>query len=240
VLRREVQTYESILRSIAEGAHSPHEIGSKLEQPSSYLSHYLKQLEKLHLIERRLPALLPPEKRATSKQSRYHLKDPYLRFYFRFIAPNLDAIERDLPELLWERIAEQFRAFIGMTAFEDLAREWVLARARAGKLGFLPEIVGSHWTTAAQIDVVAANWRDRILLLGECKWGTDPVRRPMILELEEKARTVIPADDWRVRYVYFGRGGFTEAAREEGKRLNAELIDLARLASDLRAGDGSA
>lgn len=234
VLRRETQTYESTLRAIAEGAHTPHEIGAKLEQASSYLSHYLKQLEELHLVERRLPALLSPEKRATTKDSRYHLRDPYLRFYFRFIAPNLDAIERDLPELLWERIAEQFRAFIGMTAFEDLAREWVLVRARSGKLGFLPEIVGSHWTNTAQFDVAAVNWRDRVMLLGECKWGTDAVRRPVILELEEKARSVVPGDDWRVRFVYFGRGGFTDAAREEADRLEAEIVDLNRLGADLQ------
>jgi len=63
-----------------------------------------------------------------------------LRFYFRFIKPNLEMIELELTDLLWERIGEQtsvssvepFRAFVGVTAFEDLCREWTLTQARAG------------------------------------------------------------------------------------------------------------
>jgi AAA+ ATPase superfamily predicted ATPase len=233
VLRRETQTHESILKAIAAGAHTPLEIGNKLERSSSYLSPYLKQLEALNLVERRLPVLLPPEKRDNSKKSRYHLADPYLRFYFRFITPNLSFIEQELPELLWGRIAEQFRAFVGMTAFEDLAREWVLVQARQRKLGFLPEIVGSHWTNEAQIDVAAVNWRERILLLGECKWGTDPVRRPVVLALIDKARKVVPDNDWQVHYVFFSGAGFTDAAREEAEIVDASLIDLKQLDQDL-------
>ena len=30
----------------------------------------------------------------------YHLADPYLRFYFRFIAPNLNLVEQELTDLL--------------------------------------------------------------------------------------------------------------------------------------------
>lgn len=236
VLRRESQTHESILKAIAGGAHTPQEIGRIMEQPSSYLSPYLKQLEDLRLVERRLPVLLPREKRETTKKSRYHLADPYLRFYFRFIASNMELVEQELSELLWERIAEQFRAFIGVSAFEDLARQWVLAQARSGKLGFLPEIVGSHWTNEAQFDVAAVNWRDKRLLLGECKWGTEPIRRPVILDLFERAKKVIPADDWQVQYAFFGRAGFTDAAREEAETTRADLIDLGRLESDLGMG----
>ena len=55
-------------------------------------------------------------------RSRYYLHDPYLRFYFRFIEPNLETIELELTDLLWERIGEQFRAFVGLTAFEGLCR----------------------------------------------------------------------------------------------------------------------
>ncbi|HUV91171.1 MAG TPA: DUF234 domain-containing protein [Anaerolineae bacterium] len=29
--------------------------------------------------------------------------------------------------------------------------------------------VGSHWSRQAQADVVAINWRERAILLGECK-----------------------------------------------------------------------
>lgn len=235
VIRRETQTYEAVLRAIAAGRRTPQEIGAALELPSSYLSPYLKQLEALRLVERRLPATVPPEQRRTSRNSRYHLADPYLRFYFRFIAPNLDLVEQELTDLLWERIGDQFRAFVGLTAFEELCRAWTLVQARAGRLPLRPELVGSHWSADAQVDVVAINWQERDILLGECKWGAEPVDRAVVRELIEKAPKVAPGSEWRVHYAYFARTGFTDAARAEAEAVGGLLVDLARLDADLRA-----
>ncbi len=233
VIRRETQTYEAVLRAIATGSHTPQDIGAALALPSTHLSPYLKQLEALHLVERRLPATLPREDRRTSRNSRYHLRDPYLRFYFRFIAPNLDMVEQGLMDVLWERIAEQFRAFIGVTAFEDLCREWTLAQARGHRLPMTPEYVGSHWSADAQVDVVAINWRTHEILLGECKWGADAVGRPVIMELIAKTPKVIPGADWRSHYVFFSRAGFSDAARAEAETVNAILVDLEELEAGL-------
>lgn len=68
-------------------------------------------------------------------------------------------------------MSEQFRGFVGETAFEELCRSWTLAQARARRLPFAPEIVGSHWARDVQADVVALSWREQAILLGECKWG---------------------------------------------------------------------
>ena len=132
--------------------------------------------------------------------------------------------------MLWQRIAGQFRAFVGLTAFEDLCREWTLVQARAGRLPFLPEIVGSHWAKGAQVDVVAVNWQERVVLLGECKWGVVPVGRAVIRELVGKSPTIVPGDDWQVHYVFFARAGFTDAARAGAATVGAQLVDLAKLA----------
>jgi len=234
VIRRETQTYEAVLKAIAAGRRTPQEIGSMLDLTSSYLSPYLKQLESLHLVERRLPATVPPERRRTSRSSRYRLADPYLRFYFRFIQPNLGLVEQELTGVLWQRIAEQFRAFVGLTAFEEVCREWTLAQARAERLPFPPEIVGSHWSKEAQVDVVALNWREKAILLGECKWGVNSVGRSVIRELAEKSPRVVPGEDWRIHYVFFARAGFTDAARAEAESLEATLVDLETLDADLR------
>jgi len=235
VIRRETQTYEAILRAIAAGQRTPGEMGTMLDLPSSYLSPYLKQLEVLRLVERRIPATVPREHRLTSRNSRYHLADPYLRFYFRFIAPNLDLIEQELSDLLWERIGEQFRAFIGATAFEDLCREWVLAQARARRLPMTPEVVGSHWAPDAQVDVVAVNWYDRTILLGECKWGIGSVDRSVIRGLIDKTPKIVKETDWQVHYAFFARAGFSDAAKVEAATVGAMLVDLEQLDSDLRA-----
>jgi AAA+ ATPase superfamily predicted ATPase len=233
VIRRETQTYEAVLKAVAAGKRTPQEIGDMLGLSSSYLSPYLKQLESLRLIERRLPATVPPERRQSSRNSRYHLADPYLRFYFRFIQPNLGLVEQELTDLLWQRIAEQFRAFVGLTAFEDLCREWTLVQAHAGQLPFPPEIVGSHWSKNAQVDVVALNWREQAILLGECKWGVDSVGRAVVRELIEKTPQVVPGEEWQVHYVLFARAGFTDAARAEAEGVGTQLMDLVQLDRDL-------
>jgi AAA+ ATPase superfamily predicted ATPase len=235
VIRRETQTYEAVLKSISAGNRTPQEIGDSLGLSSSYLSPYLKQLEALHLVKRRIPAMTPPERRESTKTSQYHLIDPYLRFYFRFISTNTDLVEQDLSAFLWDRIADQFRAFVGMTSFEDLCREWVLVKARAGKLPMIPELVGSHWTANVQVDVVAVNWRDKAILLGECKWGVDAVGRSVIRELVDKAPMIVPSEGWKTYYAFFARAGFTDSARQAAQSVDALLVDLDTLDEDLQS-----
>lgn len=138
-----------------------------------------------------------------------------------------------LVDTLWERIAEQFRAFIGATTFEELCREWIIAQARLRLLPFTPEVVGSHWASDAQIDVVAINWREKAILLGECKWGTEPVGRSVIQDLFEKSSKIVPGNDWKIHYAFFARAGFTAAARQSAEEAGALLVDLQRLDSDL-------
>jgi AAA+ ATPase superfamily predicted ATPase len=233
-LVRETRTYEAVLRAIAAGRHTPAEIAQMTGVASPNLPAYLRRLRALGLVERRIPATVRPEQRQATTRSRYHLRDPYLRFYFRFIEPNLEMIEQELYDLLWERIGEQFRAFVGATVFEDLCREWLLVQARRRQLPFMPELVGSHWAPAAQVDVVAINWREQAILLGECKWGAERVGRAVITELINKAPQVAPGTDWNVYYAYFARAGFTDAALNEAASVNAQLIDLAQLDADLR------
>lgn len=233
-LVRETRNYEATLRAVATGARTPADITKVTGLLSSNLAPYLRRLIELGLVARRIPAIIPQDQRQSTTRSRYHLRDPYLRFYFRFIEPNLELIELDLTNALWQRIADQFRAFVGLTAFEDLCREWTLTQARIGNLSFIPEVVGSHWDKDAQIDVVALNWQAREILLGECKWGTERIGRAVIRGLVSKSSKVVPGDDWQVHYVFFARAGFTDAACAEAEEVGAQLVDLAVLDADLR------
>jgi hypothetical protein len=149
------------------------------------LSHYLPRLLELGLIERRVPATIPLDKIKTSRQSRYHLNDPFLRFYYRFVDPNLHLIEHGLTHRLWESIDESFRAFVALN-FEQLCREWVLKQAQAGRLPFAPDNVGTHWSRAVQVDVVAIAWRTKQVLVGEAKWGERPVGRSVVIDLVDR------------------------------------------------------
>ena len=86
----------------------------------------------------------------------------------------------------------------------------------------------------AQVDVVAINWREQAIMLGECKWGAKAIGRSVVHELVEKAPRVVPGDRWQVTYALFARAGFTDAARVEAQAVGALLVDVDRLDTDLR------
>lgn len=191
--QRETVNYEAILKAIADGRHTRDDIASFTAIPSPSLSHYLPRLLELDLIERRVPATIPLEQIKTSRHSRYYLGDPFLRFYYRFVDVNLHLVERGLTHRLWQMMQDNFRAFVAMT-FEELCRDWTLKQAQAGALPFAPDNVGSHWSPKVQVDVAAIVWREKQILLGECKWGDHPVGRAVVVELiKEKSESVAEA-----------------------------------------------
>ena len=196
------------------------------------------RLQALHLVERRLPVTVPPARRSRSRQGRYHLSDPYFRFYFRFIAPHRDDLAYE-PERALPLIRKGLRAFVGETAFEELCRQWIAEQGRAGGLCFEPQEVGSHWSRRVQVDVVAVNWRERAIMLGECKWGAKPVGRQVVRELlEEKSPRLLQdlpdaGEGWKVGHALFARAGSAGVARSLAQAHDALLVDLDRLDRDL-------
>jgi hypothetical protein len=196
------------------------------------VSVYLDRLQDLRMVERRLPVTLPTSKRSRSHQGRYHLLDHYHRFHFRFIDPNLDLLEQGRVEQVWDKIEDQFRSFIGATAFEEICREWVWRQADEGRLLFKPENVGSHWGRASQFDVVAINWSAQWLLLGDCKWGLQRIHAEGVREFAEKAKRFVEKEfaGWQVMLLFFARARFTEAAKAEAQRGGVQLVELEQLA----------
>lgn len=238
---REPQSYLAVLKAIGLGNHALKDISNQAMIATSHLSSYLSRLQDLKMVERRLPATLPAAKRRHSRQGRYHLRDPFFRFYFRFIAPFYDYLPYDLEKVL-DKVRQELRAFVGQTIFEELARQWVFQQGKAGDLPFRPDIVGSHWSSRAQVDVVAINWSERQILLGECKGGQSSVSRQVVRELvERKTPRLIrelpeAGEGWSIHHVVFSRSGFTKAATVELEHHAGMAVDLRRLDRELDRG----
>jgi len=234
----EPRVYRAVLQAIGLGAHTVDEIANVALVGKAHLSAYLVRLQELRFVERRLPVTIPPGKRQASRLGRYHLTDPFLRFYFRFIAPLRDEVGYR-PATVLPGIQEQLRAFVRATTYEELCRSWVRWASLQNRLPFEAQQVGSHWSKGVQVDVVAVNWQAKSILLGECKWGTDKVAREVVSELvEKKAPLLLQAlpeagRGWSVHYAFFSRAGFTPAARTLARAQQAILIDLARLDREL-------
>lgn len=238
LLHDEVQqphNFLAVMLAIAAGNHAQNDIikASGLERVTAYLA----RLQELAFVRREIPVTVPPEKGSVSRRGRYDLADPYLRFYYRFIHPHQHLLEQGLHDWLWTLIGEQLPSYVGLYAFEELCREWVLAKARANELPFMPERVGSHWSSEAQVDVVAINWRLKHILLGEAKWTRPQTGREVVRKLVSKTKSVVPdgGEGWKVHYAFFARSGFTEAAASEARQHGALMVNLNTLGGDLGA-----
>jgi uncharacterized protein len=235
---REPQVYLSILKAIGAGAHSLDEISRMSMVSKTHLSSYLSRLQELHLVERRLPATVPMKNRRTSRKGRYHLSDPYFRFFFRFLAPFHETLSFEQKEAL-QQVKEGLRAFVGMTAFEELSQTWVRLAGQHGNLPFEPEVIGSHWSASAQVDVIAINWHTRDILLGECKWGESGVNIQVVRELIDKKTPKVlktlsgEAQNWQVHYAIFSRNRITDEAKESLLQENGFAVNLENFEQDL-------
>lgn len=231
---QEPQTYESVLSAIAFGFHQWSDIAKMAGVTETALGHYLKVLQELEFIEKREPVLAKP----TSKRGRYYVYDHFLRFYYRFIVPQLGAIERGYQEAAAAKIQAELRPFLGTHVFEELCREWVWAAAMSGQLDFVPEVVGSYWRRyrgkGVQLDVVAAAPREKRLLIGEAKWGRKKLSRRLLTDLIQRSQRMPQvAGGWRTQYTLFSREGFTDALHRQAKSMDAMLISLDQIESTL-------
>jgi AAA+ ATPase superfamily predicted ATPase len=222
LLREELQeprNYFAILQAIARGRTQLNEIVQVTGMERGPVSRYLAILQDLRLVERRVPVTeKQPDK---SRRGIYRLRDPFLAFWFRFVAPNVSTLESGYTASVAQLVESDLSAFIG-PIFEDLCRDWVVEQAALGGLPFLPERVGAWWDGQEEIDVVAAG-ADAVLL-GECKWTSRPVGTNILDDLKRKAHSLVRSTGWRsVHYALFARGGFTPApetlAKEEGVLL---------------------
>jgi uncharacterized protein len=214
--------YLSILSAIANGAHVTKEISANTGLPSGHVSKYLGVLTETGFVERRVPVT----DTSPSRTGRYHITDPYLRFYFRFLSDRQDQLALGAQDIALAEINRHMIDFIGRYTWEELCREWVL---RAGTLGVLPMMsdhVGSAWNAKAQVDVVGINTMEKKLVLGECKWTLSGNERRVMAELvEEKAEKIVPTQGkWKVYFLGFSRSGWTSGALAYQEEINRQPI----------------
>lgn len=125
------------------------------------------------LIRKRLVAGELPIATQPSKERRYRIVDPYLRFWLRFIAPHLAEIERMRGDLVLDRVRAGWTSWRGR-AIEPLLRESLAWLLPDGRLPAAPAI-GGYWTrsNSIEIDIVGADREQvatELLFLGSIKW----------------------------------------------------------------------
>ncbi len=223
LLREELQeprNYFAVLQAIAQGRTRLNEISQAAGMERGPASRYLSVLQDLHLIERRVPVTeIRPDK---SRRGVYRLRDPFLAFWFRFVAPHISTLEIGHTAPIAQLVAAELSQFIG-PVFKDLCREWLVEQAAFQRLPFAPDRIGAWWNGEEEIDQVAVG--QDALLLGECKWTNRPVGTNILDDLKRKAHTLLASESQvgkamsNLHYALFARSGFTPAleavARDE-------------------------
>ncbi|MEV7519324.1 ATP-binding protein [Streptomyces sp. NPDC091371] len=125
------------------------------------------------LTEKRVVAAELPVSLRPSKERRYRVADPYLRFWLAFLDPHMAEIERMRGDLTLSRIKEQWTSWRGR-AIEPLVRESLARLLPDGDLPATPAI-GGYWTRSndIEIDLVGADRQPvakQLLFLGSVKW----------------------------------------------------------------------
>jgi hypothetical protein len=169
--------YFSILEAIAYGKNQLNEIAQYSKVPITSLPQYLSKLEEVGFIKRQIPIT----ERITSKKGRYILMDNFLRFYFRFIYPNLESVDRMIMRA--KDIQAEYPHYMGKI-FKDAISQFLVGYRE--KINFMElnnriksndylnfTKIGRWWWKETEIDLLAFNPHTEKALLVECKWQDD-------------------------------------------------------------------
>ena len=200
---REPRVYFAVLRALAAGRTRHNDIAQECQLQANTVGRYLDLLIRLHCVERFVPATEEP---TNSRKGIYRIVDPFMRFWFRFIQPNLSELELGRgEEVLNEEILPHLPHFLAPT-FEELCREWI--RLQPGLLPFRPKKVGAWWDRAHEVDILAFNHEH--VFFGECKWSERPVTAAAFQQLVSNASAVPGFEGHTKHYGLFAKAGFQE------------------------------
>lgn len=238
--------YVSILSAIANGDRTQKQISTRTGLPQGHVSKYVGVLRDSGFVHRRVPVTA----KESSRLGRYHIIDPYLRFYYRFLASRQAQLALGESDLALAEIQRHLIDFIGTHTWEEICREWTLRAGVRQLIGVTPDQVGSAWTKTAQVDVVGINSMEKTLVLGECKWGSKQTGRQVLQALADKTADIVPKNGrWHVHYLGFSRHGWSDAAhalaqtseyQNPPRKANwtvsgTTLVDLSQIDQDLHA-----
>ena len=216
---RQPKTYNDILFAIAGGASKLNEIATKLNMQTGGLTYYINSLVELGIVEKKTPVLDRKTKRPV-----YVIKDTMFRFWYYFVQKNMNLINMELGEMVYDKqVKTRLNEYMG-SVFEKITIEYFEQRLRKGKLNFIPADYGNWWGNdkirkkEAEIDLLAYDENNNYLF-AEVKWKNQKADEIVLNELIEKSMNFGCLDR---HYWLISLSGFEENNKYDG----VELIDI--------------
>jgi AAA+ ATPase superfamily predicted ATPase len=228
---RDLDTYMSCLRAIAGGVTRLNAIAQRTGRArSEEIRPFLETLEEMGLVERRYPVT-----HASLRKVSYAIADPFLRFWFRFVAPRESRLQtrEDADRYLTESLLPELDKFVSEDAFERVCQDWLLGEldraAEAGRWwGSIRRREGGELRSRAyEADAVAIDSGGEVIALGSCKWPAaatkDHVHEAGELDKLETIRAELGAP--AAELYLFDRTGFSPRLLElEAEREDVHLV----------------
>ncbi len=225
---RQKERYHQLCGELAVGACSMAELSRRMGMNKGQLDFYLTRLQVLGFVEKHRPL----GKSLRSKTVLFRLSDEYLRFYFRYVEPNLERIHLRRGGYAFDRMTgDSWNTFLGL-GFEAFVRRNLDALADTLGITDVVARTGSYWhrrtkaREGVQIDLVVER-SDGVTNIIECKWSRSPVDRKLIDELTRKCHAYPNPRNHTLEPVLVSSAGASQAVVDAGVRV-VTLEDLFR------------
>jgi len=176
--------YKSILKAIAHGKNRLTEIKDFLNLKKTDITPYLKNLIETDFIQRKIPY----GDNENSRKGRYFLKDNFIKFYFKFVYPNLESIEQNIFDI--NIIKKNYNQYLGFV-FEDICKQHLTQTKEYNK-------ISSWWNKDQEIDIIAETEKE--VLICECKFKENVDSEKIYNSLKDKFKT-----NKKIKYAVFAK-----------------------------------
>lgn len=216
--------YGSVLRALALGRREWGELVEAVPEFGSagQLAPYLARMEALGWIEVERSLDAP----ARSRSRRYRIGDPFLAFWFRFVAPHRAEIEAGEGAALWSRSMRPGLDRHMALHFGPLCRAWLLHHGDERLPGRARE-AGGLWGQDYDLEV-AATLRTGAACYGRSLWSEAPAGMGVVEELDRAiaATRYGFGRESRVRLVFSAAGFDAALQRRSAREPPVRLIGL--------------
>lgn len=150
---RELSAYNAILAALAQGKNKLNDIYEQTGFSRAKISVYLKNLTQLDVTEKMFS--FDTKEYKDVQKGLYRIREPYLRFWYRFIYPNLSVIASGEGETVYREAVAPYLAEYVREAFRDVCSEYLQLMNRYKRLERTYGNFGVWHGKTGTIDVLA-------------------------------------------------------------------------------------
>jgi hypothetical protein len=225
---RETSTYNYLLEIIARGNHRLADIASIASIGTNKCAKYLNVLISIGILQKEFPAAGEIQKKV-----RYIFSDHMMRFWYRFVYPNISGILFGQGEEIWNLQVQPALDDYLLPVFEDVCGEYLERLSASGQTPFPYRHTGSWWCGGTKrepffrIPLVAEDQDQAVL--GLCHSDAVPASQSDLAHLQHPLELF---EDKKRYYCLFSTSGFTNELREAARTMSdVWLIDLDDIAA---------